>query len=69
MTNPPQNSLAALANDVNPLEKAPVKVDMIVTGPRQKESLLLPVVTDNSKVIETDLIVSLKHHLVELSSS
>lgn len=69
MTNTPQKSLAAIAKKVDPLEKPPSKVDMIMTEPCQEKSPLLPVVTENSKVIETDLIVSLKHHPIELSSS
>lgn len=44
------------------MEKPPVRADMTVTDTSQEDSPLLPVVTEDSKVIEINLIFSPEHY-------
>ena len=62
MQNPRSNSPPAIAKMVDPMEKPPVRADMTVTDTSQEDSPLLPVVTEDSKVIEMNLIISSEHH-------
>lgn len=62
-------SLAAIVKKADPMEKPPTEIDMTGTKHRQEEFVLPRVLTEDPKIIETDLVVSFKHHTHKNSSS